>query len=144
MSSAKKIEDEIIKDLNIHNIKDLLIKVNLLPRRDKMYVSREIIEMDYKIPSVRNASFEELLNSDISVLGLSKPTYDIIKNFKINTIGDLVSLRDRDLRIIPFLGVKKSQEVINKVHNLGLVFSNEAIKIYEYSKEINDNLKTSK
>jgi len=144
LDSVKKIDYDTLKNINAKTIKDFIIKKELLPKKSKMLVAKEIIDMGYEIPRTDYRSQEELLDLDIAILQLNKSTYELLKGNQINKVRDLVVLRKDDISILPFLTIRKVNEIINKVHQIGLLFSDEVQKLSDYAENIREQLKTSK
>ena len=67
----------------------------------------------------------KILELPIEKLSLSLRSYFCLKNFSIDTIEDLVNVKISDLYRVRNLGPKCYDEIINKVHELGLCFAGE-------------------
>lgn len=73
-------------------------------------------------------SYFQILDLDIEFLRLRKYTYQVLKNNFIHKVGDLVSLKLSDISEFYGIDERYSNEIMNKVHNFGLFFSDEFIK----------------
>jgi len=62
---------------------------------------------------------------DIEELDLKPRAYNCLKNNNINTLYDLICLKIKDIKNIRNLGEKSLNEIVYKVHYLGLQFNGE-------------------
>ena len=70
-------------------------------------------------------SQSELLEMTIEELDLSVRSYNCLKRAGINTVDDLIQRTDEDMMKVRNLGRKSLEEVINKLHGLGLSLASE-------------------
>jgi len=71
------------------------------------------------------SDIDKIIEFPIEKLDLSVRTYFCLKNFHIKTIGDLINYNTSDLYKVRNLGLRCYDEIINKVHELGLCFKDE-------------------
>lgn len=64
-----------------------------------------------------------VLNVRIEILDLSVRSYNCLRRACIKTVGDLLSLSQEDMMRISNLGRKSMEEIINKMHEMGLKMS---------------------
>lgn len=67
----------------------------------------------------------KLLEMTIEELDLSVRSYNCLKRAGINTVEDLIARTDEDMMKVRNLGRKSLEEVINKLHGLGLSLASE-------------------
>ena len=70
-------------------------------------------------------SQSKLLEMTIEELDLSVRSYNCLKRAGINTVEDLIARTDEDMMKVRNLGRKSLEEVINKLHGLGLSLASE-------------------
>lgn len=70
-------------------------------------------------------SQSKLLEMTIEELDLSVRSYNCLKRAGINTVEDLIARTDEDMTKVRNLGRKSLEEVINKLHGLGLSLASE-------------------
>jgi DNA-directed RNA polymerase subunit alpha len=70
-------------------------------------------------------SQSKLLEMTIEELDLSVRSYNCLKRAGINTVEDLIQRTDEDMMKVRNLGRKSLEEVINKLHGLGLSLASE-------------------
>ncbi len=70
-------------------------------------------------------SQSKLLEMTIEELDLSVRSYNCLKRAAINTVEDLIARTDEDMMKVRNLGRKSLEEVINKLHGLGLSLASE-------------------
>lgn len=70
-------------------------------------------------------SQSKLLEMTIEELDLSVRSYNCLKRAGINTVEDLIARTDEDMMKVKNLGRKSLEEVINKLHGLGLSLASE-------------------
>lgn len=70
-------------------------------------------------------SQSKLLEMTIDELDLSVRSYNCLKRAGINTVEDLIARTDEDMMKVRNLGRKSLEEVINKLHGLGLSLASE-------------------
>ena len=70
-------------------------------------------------------SQSKLLEMTIEELDLSVRSYNCLKRAGINTVEDLIARTDEDMVKVRNLGRKSLEEVINKLHGLGLSLASE-------------------
>ncbi len=70
-------------------------------------------------------SQSRLLEMTIEELDLSVRSYNCLKRAAINTVEDLIARTDEDMMKVRNLGRKSLEEVINKLHGLGLSLASE-------------------
>ena len=70
-------------------------------------------------------NINEILKLPIEELDLSVRSYLCLKNFGIETIGDLINYNTFDLYRVRNLGLRCYDEIILKVHDIGLYFRDE-------------------
>ncbi len=70
-------------------------------------------------------SQSKLLEMTIEELDLSVRSYNCLKRAGINTVEDLIAKTDEDMMKVRNLGRKSLEEVINKLHGLGLSLASE-------------------
>lgn len=70
-------------------------------------------------------SQSKLLEMTIEELDLSVRSYNCLKRAGINTVEDLITRTDEDMMKVRNLGRKSLEEVINKLHGLGLSLASE-------------------
>lgn len=70
-------------------------------------------------------SQSKLLEMTIEELDLSVRSYNCLKRAGINTVEDLTARTDEDMMKVRNLGRKSLEEVINKLHGLGLSLASE-------------------
>ncbi len=109
-----------LKNNNIYKIKDL--------KRLKYY-SKELIdrltELNLLYLIEVNTNYE-FVDKNIEELDLSLRAYTCLKNgYKINTLKELIRLRTIDIINTRNIGLKSYNEIIDKVHELGLLFADE-------------------
>ena len=131
LSGLNNIDSELITSSNLKNIRDYLIMKKYVP------VDGGSFDSDREIDKY---SFSELLELPIEKLELNRITNDLLKINGIDTIRKLVLLERIDVSRIPRIGVKRLNEIISKVHNLGLYFKDEMQKAYNYSEEMYNEL----
>ena len=68
---------------------------------------------------------EKVLEMTIEELDLSVRSFNCLKRAGINTVEDLTTKTEEEMMKVRNLGRKSLEEVINKLENLGLSFSNE-------------------
>ena len=68
---------------------------------------------------------EKLLEMTIEELDLSVRSYNCLKRAGINTVEDLSNKSEEDMMKVRTLGRKSLEEVINKLHGLGLALRRE-------------------
>ena len=68
---------------------------------------------------------EKIIELPIEKLDLSVRSYFCLKNFQIKTIGDLINYKISDLYSVRNLGLRCYDEIILKVHGIGLQFKDE-------------------
>jgi DNA-directed RNA polymerase subunit alpha len=68
---------------------------------------------------------EKVLEMTIEELDLSVRSFNCLKRAGINTVEDLTTKTEEEMMKVRNLGRKSLEEVINKLDNLGLSFSNE-------------------
>ena len=61
----------------------------------------------------------------IEELDLSVRSYNCLKRASINTVEELIKKTEEDMMKVRNLGRKSLEEVINKLHSLGLSLSSE-------------------
>ena len=61
----------------------------------------------------------------IEELDLSVRSYNCLKRAGINTVEDLINRSEEDMMKVRNLGRKSLEEVINKLHGLGLSLTSE-------------------
>ena len=71
------------------------------------------------------SKIDELLKCPIEKLDLSVRSYFCLKNFHIETIGDLINYDTSDLIRVRNLSLRCYEEIISKAHDMGLFFKNE-------------------
>ena len=69
--------------------------------------------------------FLPIREQKIENLDLSMRSYNCLKRIGIRTIGDLLNFTYNDLIKIRNLGRKSMKEILDKIHDLGLVFKGE-------------------
>ena len=74
----------------------------------------------------------------IERLQLSARSYNALKRQRINTIKDLLELKESDLFYIRNLGVKSANEIINKIRLMGLSFQNEELLLEDEEEGFED------
>lgn len=67
----------------------------------------------------------KLLEMTVEELDLSVRSYNCLKRAGINTVEDLIARTDEDMMKVRNLGRKSLEEVINKLHGLGLSLASE-------------------
>lgn len=67
----------------------------------------------------------KILELSIEKLDLSVRSYLCLKNFGIETIGDLINYNTFDLYRVRNLGLRCYDEIVIKVHESGLCFKDE-------------------
>lgn len=65
------------------------------------------------------------MKKKIKLRDLTMRTYNCLKRAGIRTIGDLLNFTYYDLIKIRNLGRKSMKEILDKIHDLGLVFKGE-------------------
>ena len=70
-------------------------------------------------------SQSKLLEMTIEELDLSVRSYNCLKRAGVNTVEDLIARTDEDMMKVRNLGRKSLEEVINKLHGLGLSLASE-------------------
>lgn len=70
-------------------------------------------------------SQSKILEMTIEELDLSVRSYNCLKRAGINTVEDLIARTDEDMMKVRNLGRKSLEEVINKLHGLGLSLASE-------------------
>ena len=68
---------------------------------------------------------EKVLEMTIEELDLSVRSYNCLKRATINTVEDLINNSEEDMMKVRNLGRKSLEEVINKLHGLGLALKKE-------------------
>ena len=68
---------------------------------------------------------EKVLEMTIEELDLSVRSYNCLKRAGINTVEDLSNKSEEDMMKVRNLGRKSLEEVINKLHGLGLALKRE-------------------
>lgn len=68
---------------------------------------------------------EKVLEMTIEELDLSVRSYNCLKRASINTVEDLIAKTEDDMMKVRNLGRKSLEEVINKLHDLGLSLASE-------------------
>ena len=68
---------------------------------------------------------EKVLEMTIEELDLSVRSYNCLKRAGINTVEDLINNSEEDMMKVRNLGRKSLEEVINKLHGLGLALKKE-------------------
>ena len=68
---------------------------------------------------------EKVLEMTIEELDLSVRSYNCLKRAGINTVEDLIQKTEDDMMKVRNLGRKSLEEVINKLHALGLSLTSE-------------------
>ena len=68
---------------------------------------------------------EKVLEMTIEELDLSVRSYNCLKRASINTVEELIKKTEEDMMKVRNLGRKSLEEVINKLHGLGLSLSSE-------------------
>ncbi len=68
---------------------------------------------------------EKVLEMTIEELDLSVRSYNCLKRASINTVEDLIKKTEEDMMKVRNLGRKSLEEVINKLHGLGLALASE-------------------
>lgn len=68
---------------------------------------------------------EKVLEMTIEELDLSVRSYNCLKRAGINTVEDLINRSEEDMMKVRNLGRKSLEEVINKLHGLGLSLTSE-------------------
>ena len=68
---------------------------------------------------------EKVLEMTIEELDLSVRSYNCLKRASINTVEELVKKTEEDMMKVRNLGRKSLEEVINKLHALGLSLPSE-------------------
>ena len=70
---------------------------------------------------------EKVLEMTIEELDLSVRSYNCLKRAGINTVEDLINKSEEDMMKVRNLGRKSLEEVINKLHGLGLYLKKEEV-----------------
>ena len=68
---------------------------------------------------------EKILEMPIEELELSVRSYNCLKRAGITTVQDLANKSEADMMKVRNLGKKSLDEVINKLHSLGLEFAED-------------------
>lgn len=77
-----------------------------------------------------------ILDADIITFGLSRRSYTPLQKSEIKTMRDLIKLSTSDLIKMRYMGRRSYEEIINFVHNSGLLFADEVSKIQNHTEEI--------
>lgn len=83
---------------------------------------------------------DQILDADIVEFNLTVRSYNILKRSGIGTLRDLISLNKDKLRKLRNMGDKSFNEIINFVHDNGLLFADEVSTIKYYGSEIHKQL----
>ena len=92
-----------------------------------------------ELVDVKNAIVKKsVVLEPIERLELSARSYNALKRQRINTIKDLLELKESDLFYIRNLGVKSANEIINKIRLMGLAFQNEDLLLEDEQEGFED------
>ena len=92
-----------------------------------------------ELVDVKNAIVKKsVVLEPIERLELSARSYNALKRQRINTIKDLLELKESDLFYIRNLGVKSANEIINKIRLMGLSFQNEELLLEDEEEDFED------
>lgn len=79
---------------------------------------------------------QELMDLMITEVDFPSITYHALKKHGIKTISDIVALKTEDFLRIPNIGQERCREIIDKIHKLGLYFTDENRKHEKSNLEI--------
>lgn len=144
VNHLKNIPTDELEKLNVNSVREITDKLNLFSKKDKISIMQDIIYENIPMKKINNYSLEELYNLDISNLGIDKKLYDILNSAEIKTIKDLISLKISDLSKVTRINNITINELVNKIHDLGLVFRDEMELMELYSRSIYDEIKKNK
>jgi len=85
-------------------------------------------QMDEERQAIRAAIPDDLFNMPVEKLDLSVRAMNCLRRSGINTVGELVSLGEKELLSLRNFGQKSRQEVEEKLQTLGLSFSQGAVE----------------
>lgn len=90
-------------------------------------ITTALSQEDFQIPiiPVDPSQTEKTLKMTIEELDLSVRSFNCLKRANIDTVGDLSQKTEEELSKVRNLGKKSLEEVINKLHSLGLVLRND-------------------
>ena len=93
------------------------------------------IENEKKNEGVKQQFRDEILDESIKNLNISPRAFKCLMRARISTIGDIIDLTQGDIRNIRNLGTKTYDEIVEKIHSLGLCFADE-VEEQETSTEV--------
>ena len=73
----------------------------------------------------KNLDSNSIMSKTVEELDLSLRSFNCLKRSNLNTVRDIVSKDVEELKKIKNFGKKSVQEVIDKIHELGLKFLDE-------------------
>ncbi len=85
-------------------------------------------QIDEERQAIRAAIPDDLFNMPVEKLDLSVRAMNCLRRSGINTVGELVSLGEKELLSLRNFGQKSRQEVEEKLQTLGLSFSQAAVE----------------
>jgi len=88
-------------------------------------------QLDEERQAIRAAIPDDLFNMPVEKLDLSVRAMNCLRRSGINTVGELVSLGEKELLSLRNFGQKSRQEVEEKLQTLGLAFSQGAVPAAE-------------
>lgn len=136
LSELKGIELMLIKNRDLSLDKEKLLEYDKIVRKEIFYWTNDIFKKYAKhikgrpeeillqnlLQNYSEAVNLELLNLDVQVLGLSQNDTNRLKYNGYNLIGDLVSLKPKDLLKKPYIGRVTLRKVENALLQRGLTF----------------------
>ena len=129
--------------MDVKNIGEFIVKIDYLSRNEKAKVLKDIMLERINLKPLEDYSEDELYNSNLIILGISKDIYDTFKKFGIEKVIELVSYNVGDIQKILRDNVK-AKSVIDKVHNFNLLFKDEAELLKYYTENIEEDIKNIK
>jgi DNA-directed RNA polymerase subunit alpha len=92
-------------------------------------------QLDEERQAIRAAIPDDLFNMPVEKLDLSVRAMNCLRRSGINTVGELVSLGEKELLSLRNFGQKSRQEVEEKLQTLGLTFTQGALPPGEEEEE---------
>ncbi len=120
---SNRISNVLLRN-NIYTIMDL-VKYSKYDLK-KMYffgpetvkkIEERINELGFHLGMNFNSNF---IKNDIRMLNLKNRTYNVLKNYGINTIEELLNISYYTFNNTPFLGLACQTDILNKIHKLNI------------------------
>ena len=93
--------------------------IDELVRQRQLIIQARVSKVDHAVTTQKN-DVSEKLKQDISNIGLTNRTCNVLRSNQISTVSDLLGFPEKDLIKLPGVGKRASQEAIVALHILKL------------------------